>query len=218
VFSRYRFNQQLFDDISLILDRNFEGVVRNYLNLKGCTKVEEVKKLSTNALIEDNNDENEENITSYVDYVLEHDVYELQDLEEDIDTISIKVTDKNRVNIDDIIVLGASVKRYGSILSNYHLFSKLGMKIILLGDNFQENAAVLFDDEEKRNNISTLLEGFVNDLITWRREIFDNNIENPHFLDDSFSSNVDTIIMFIEYDENATIADEAMDDADFFDF
>ena len=218
VFSRYRFNQQLFDDISLILDRNFEGVVRNYLNLKGCTKVEEAKKLSTDALLEENNDENEENITSYVDYVLEHDVYELQDLEEDIDTISIKVTDKNRVNIDDIIVLGASVKRYGSILSNYHLFSKLGMKIILLGDNFQENAAVLFDDEEKRNNISTLLEGFVNDLITWRREIFDNNIENPHFLDDSFSSNVDTIIMFIEYDENATIADEAMDDADFFDF
>ncbi len=219
IFSRYRFNQELFDDVSLILDRNFEGVIRNYLNLKGCTKVETAKNSLSQTPSQEAEDEEEEHITSYVDYVLEHDVYELQDLEEDIDTISIKVTDKNRVSVDDIVVLGSSIKRYGTILSNYHLFSKLGMKIILLGDNFQENAPLLFENEEKRMNIATLLEGFVNDLITWRREIFDNNIENPHFLDDSFFSNVDTIIMFIEYDENSVVDEnESMDDAEFFDF
>jgi len=213
ILSHYRFNQQLFDDISFILDSNFEGVVRNYLLLKGYTKVETTENISMETPVVE-----EEFITSYVDYVLEHDVYELQDLEEDIDTLSIKVTDKKRVSVDDIIVLGAGIKRYGTVLSNYHLFSKLGMKIILLGDNFQENASLLFENEEKRMNISTLLEGFVNDLMTWRREIFENNIENPHFLDDSFFSNVDTIIMFIEYDENSVVADESMDDADFFDF
>jgi len=213
IFGRYSFNQQLFNDVSLILDQNFEGVIRNYLTMKGLQKTEETQKFP-----EVKEEENVEEITSYREYVLEHDVYELQDLEEDIDTLSIKVTDKNRVGLDDIIVLGANIKRYGSILSNYHLFSKLGIKIVLLGDSFQEKSDILFNDEAKRKNISTLLEGFVNDLITWRREIFDNNIENPHFLDDSFFSNVDTIIMFMEYDDTVVTVDDNLNDADFFDF
>lgn len=219
IFSRYSFNQQLFDDVSLILDKNFEGVVRNYLDIKGCTKKEDKKKqnikssASPKAILK----EEAEHITSYVEYVLEHDVYELQDLEEDIDTMSIKVTDKNKVTVDDIVVLGLNIKRYGSILSNYHLFAKLGVKISLLGSSFQENAEILYVDDEKRNSVSTLLEAFVNDLIVWRREIFENNIENSHFLDASFFSNVDTIIMFMNYDETAEVESEESD-IDFFDF
>ena len=61
------------------------------------------------------------------------------------------------------------------------------------------------------SNITALIEGFVNDLIVWRKEIFENNIENPYFLDKSFFSNVDTIIMFIEYDENTAVADDLDD-------
>ena len=219
IFNRYSFNQELFDDVSLILDKNFEGVVRNFLDIKSCEKPQEQEQelITRKEEVKEDVDLLEEEITSYVEYVLEHDVYELQDLEEDIDTLSIQVTDKNNVTSDDIVVLGSNIKRYGAILSNYHLFSKLGVKIVNLGIAFQDNAAELYESEDKRANIGALLEGFVNDLITWRREIFDNNIKNPHFLDDSFFSNVDTIIMFMQYEESEElpIDDEEMD---FFDF
>jgi hypothetical protein len=61
-------------------------------------------------------------------------------------------------------------------------------------------------------NIASLIEGFVNDLIIWRREVFEHNIEDPHFLNQSFFSNVDTIIMLIEYDESASAQDADLED------
>ena len=65
------------------------------------------------------------------------------------------------------------------------------------------------------SNITALIEGFVNDLIVWRKEIFDNNIKDHTFLNQSFFSNVDTIIMFINYDESAD-SQESFDDDMFF--
>lgn len=213
IFKRYTFNQALFEDVSLIVDKNFEGVVKNYLDMKGCNP-KEIEEEQVRELEE----EQEEEVTSYIEYVLEQDVYELQDLEEDIDNLAIAVSNDKRVSEDDIVVLGSNLKRYGSILTKYHLFNMLGLSILKLGVSFQENAQVLVDSPEKRVNITTLLEGFVNDLIVWRREIFENNIENPYFLNDSFFSNVDTIIMFMEYDASAEVPQGKDEDLDFFDF
>jgi len=211
IFDKYSFNQEVYDDVSLIVDKNFEGVIVNYLKMKNCTKKEnkseEVKNFEeAKESIETNKDNLKESVhhdelINYREYVLENDLYELQDLEEDIDNLSITITG-NTVEFQDIVDLGLKVEKYGSILSNYPLFTKLGLHIIKLGINFKKNAQLLFDDKGKITHITALVEGFVNDLIVWRKEIFDNNIENPHFLDDSFFSNVDTIIMFIEYDEN----------------
>ena len=214
IFNRYSFNQELFDNVSLIVDKNFEGVVKNYMDMKQCNKKE-------NILTVEKEDEKEKSdievVTSYVEYVLEHDLYELEDLEEDIDRFSIRVAGSTNLNIETIIELGKSIKRYGIILSNYHLFLKLGTSIVKLGNAFQEDANILYESNDKRANISALLEGFVNDLMVWRKEIFINNIENPHFLDASVFSNVDTIIMFIQYDESREVSLEN-DEVDFFDF
>ncbi len=217
IFNKYTFNEELFEDVSLIVDKNFEGVVINYLKMKKCDekiaqkmkpieKKQEVKEIKTF-----------DEVTNYVEYVLENDVYELQDLEEEIDNLAISVTSDKDLDVNDIVVLGSNIKRYGAILSNYPLFSELGNSIIKLGNSFQKNTQILYDDREKMANITALLEGFVNDLIVWRKEIFDNNIQNPYFLNDSFFSNVDTIIMFIEYDESQDSFVDA-DDVDFFDF
>ena len=65
------------------------------------------------------------------------------------------------------------------------------------------------------SNITSLIEGFVNDLIVWRKEIFDNNIKDHTFLNDSFFSNIDTIIMYIKYDDTAS-EDSDFDDDMFF--
>ena len=206
IFDRYIFNNQLFNDISLILDKNFEGVVVNYLKMKNMKKVNtpEPKQIEKKEIVEDIN---------YVEYVLENDLYELQDLEEEIDSLAILVTGSN-TTVEDSTQLGNKIQRYGEILCNYPLFSELGKCVVKLGINFINNSQLLIDDKARMLNITALIEGFVNDLIVWRKEIFENNIENPHFLDNSFFSNVDTIIMFIEYDESAEVTDDG--DMEFF--
>ena len=213
IFERYSFNQLLFDDISLILDKNFEGVIINYLELNYTMIIHKppvIKK--QNVKVDETPQVKVDEVINYMEYVLEHDMYELQDLEEDIDALAIAVSEGSNMNVEDFDILGNQIKRYGNILNNYPIFAELGQYVIKLGVNFSQNAQLLFEDKERMLNIAALIEGFVNDLIIWRREIFENNIEDPHFLDQSFFSNVDTIIMFIEYDESAVNEEEDFDD------
>ncbi len=205
IFDRYGFSHPLFDDISLILDKNLEGVIVNYLKMKGYDKKEIPKSVNVEVANEEKARVEEIN---YIEYVLEHDVYELNDLEGEIDSLAVLVTMNSSSTVEDSIKLGNQIKRYGSILSNYPLFSELGLYIIKLGVNLADNSQLLFDDRDKMANITALIEGFVNDLIVWRKEIFENNIEDSHFLDSSFFSNVDTIIMFMEYDESKEVSDD----------
>ncbi len=209
IFDKYSFNHEMFDDISMILDANFEGVVINYLKIRNCKKRESVKKIPKVEILQEEIESIED--INYIEYVLDHDVYELQDLEDDIDSLAITVTESKNSSVDECFLLGSKIRRYGEILSNYPLFIALGKYIVKLGVNFSDNSQLLFDDKERMLNITALIEGFVNDLIVWRKEIFENNIQNPHFLDNSFFSNVDTIIMFIEYDESAEVLDDGVD-------
>ncbi|MEA2099862.1 MAG: response regulator [Campylobacterota bacterium] len=210
IFDRYSFNHKLFDDISHILDKNFEGVIINYLKIKSEFKDEVVPDV----LEEIKSDDLEEDINhiNYIEYVLDSDLYELQDLEQDIDSLAISVT-SSKASVESFTELSYKIKRYGEILKNYPLFSQLGIYIIKLGVNINDNAQLLFDDKDRMSHITGLIEAFVNDLIVWRKEIFDNNIQNPHFLDSSFFSNVDTIIMFIEYNDSIDNID-SIDDED----
>ena len=208
IFERYSFNQLLFDDISTILDRNFEGVIINYLESNYTMIIHKVQAVKVPETLVVESTKDREEAINYTEYVLEHDMYELQDLEEDIDALAIAVTESNNMSVSDFDALGNQIKRYGEILSNYPVFSELGKYVVKLGINFSSNAQLLFDDKERMLNIAALIEGFVNDLIVWRREVFDNNIDNPHFLDQSFFSNVDTIIIFIEYDESEVLEED----------
>ena len=45
IFERYSFNQKLFNEISYILDKNFEGVIINYQKMKNTTKQDLVKEI-----------------------------------------------------------------------------------------------------------------------------------------------------------------------------
>ena len=220
IFDRYEFNHNIFDEISIVLDKNFEGVVVNYMDMLK-QKNKKTEKEITPAL-DTNLDTKKKNnglecITKidYNDYVFDHDIYEFQDLEVEIDNLAIAaVTMNNKSNAENFNILGTKIAKYGSLLITYPIFQDLGTYIFKLGNNFTENAQLLQEDNEKVSNISILLEGFVNDLMIWRKEIFENNIEDYTFLNASFFSNVDTIIQYIEYDEANDTSDE--DDIEFF--
>ncbi len=215
IFESYVFNQNLFDEISLILDNNFEGVIINYQKQKRTLPPKKANKEVFKKLEKQSSEESIKEI-NYSEYVLESDVYELQDLEEEIDALAVLVIMNNSSTVEDSEHLGRQIERYGVILTNYPLFSKLGEYIVKLGRNFTKNSQLLHDDKERMSNITALIEGFVNDLIIWRKEIFENNIEDSHFLDASFFSNVDTIIMFIEYNEEDEDAMSSDDEIEFF--
>jgi len=218
IFSKYSFNKYLFDEISFILDKNFEGVISNYLTLyyKSTgkkSKQESINNVKTTDQVESQDEERTvPDFTNYADLILDNDLYELQDLEEEIDSLAITATESNEVTIEDLEILGGRIFNYGRILKNYPLFSELGVDVSLLGEKFIENAVLLSEHKERVENISAMVEGFVNDLIVWRHEVFDNNIEDPNFLNKSFSSNVSTIIMYMEYDPSNDVEDDDLDD------
>ncbi|NOQ31074.1 MAG: response regulator [Helicobacteraceae bacterium] len=197
IFNKYSFNSKLFEDISFILDKNFEGVIVQYIKLKDSENIVSKRVIKEVVKYEDIDEK-----INYLEYISKKDIDELQDLEEDIDSLAVNIIMGSDLSVENFINLGSKIKMYGELLNNYPLFSTLGSYIVKLGAKFIEHSQILFDDKEKLVNISALVEGFVNDLIVWRKEIFENNIEDAHFLDKSFFINVETIIMFIEYDEN----------------
>lgn len=211
ICKKYTFNSELYHELSLILDRNFEGVVTQYMSIK-LAKYE--KKAETVEVEEIEEHKHTFKKIDYTDYVFEHDIYEMKELEVEIDNLVISVTMKTERNIEDFSELGYKTKRYGRLLMSYPIFEKLGGYVAKLGDSFIENAQELFDNAQKVENITILVEGFVNDLIIWRKEIFENNIADAEFLNASFFSNVSTIIQYIEYDEDA----EYIDDGDGMEF
>ena len=208
VFEKYTFNHELFDELSLILDKNFEGVICNYMQMKDNTLESTVNIIETplNQSTQEEKEEEVVEVIDYCDYVFEHDIYELQDLETEIENMAITVTMNTQKNLNDFLFLGEKVSRYGSLLMSYPIFKDLGNYIFKLGNSFSDNAELLFEDNERMSNISILIEGFVNDLMMWRREVFENNIADSNFLNASFFSNVDTIIQYIEYDESAEVS------------
>ena len=214
IFESYSFNKNLFKEISLILDKNFEGVIVNYLQIKESKKNLPKAKITKKVKAKKEEEKVEEEI-NYAEYVLENDVYELQDLEDDIDSLAVSVTMSSSSSIEDIQSLGQKIQRYGVILCNYPIFSPLGDSISKLGVELINNSELLFEDVERMSNITALIEGFVNDMIVWRKEIFENNIKDHTFLNSSFFSNVDTIIMFINYNESDE-SEESFDDDMFF--
>ena len=209
---KYSFNSELYHELSLILDRNFEGVITQYMSMKLSSY--EKKKEPVEVEEAPKNEATFKKI-DYTDYVFEHDIYEMKELEVEIDNLVISVTMKTEKSVEDFSELGSKTKRYGRLLMSYPIFETLGGYIEKLGNSFIENAQALFDDAQKVVNISILVEGFVNDLIIWRKEIFENNIANADFLNDSFFSNVSTIIQYIEYDESTQYADNG-DGMEFF--
>jgi len=195
IFSRYSFNQKVFDDISLVLDRNFEGVIKDYIKLKDGFVKKNLEKIEVSKETK-NHDDRE--VFNYVEYVMDSDINELQDLGEEIDSHSVALITKNSTDIHDYIILGDYITKYGTTLTNYPIFLDLGKAIITLGTNLTQNTQALLEHKDKMLSVLILIDGFVNDLTVWRKEIFDNNIVDYKFLNVSFYSNIDNIIKIMK--------------------
>lgn len=172
-----------------------------YMVIRGFAKEETKKEVVVEA--------EQKSHINFTEYVLEHDIHELADLEVEIENQAITVSMKNQTTVENYKNLGSTIYNYGMTISTYPIFSEMGEYIIKLGNTLIESAELLQADKEKCSQISVLLEAFVNDLMLWRKEVFINNSAEPDFLNASFFSNVTTIISFITSNESdKTEADE----------
>ncbi|MCV6606884.1 MAG: hypothetical protein OIF32_01635, partial [Campylobacterales bacterium] len=213
VIGKYGFKESLFEEATYILDKNFEGVITNYMKIvifsdKLNQQKTQNKEIEKEELDRKKPDEN------YIEYVLEHDILELKDLENEIDNLVISITMTKEPNQQQFTLLGNKLSHYGSVLLTYPIFSGLGNYIVKLGEHFIKDSETLPNDLVKLSTIALFIESFLNDLIVWRKEVFENVTEDPDFLNNSFFSNIETIINVIE--DNQDEANSHKEEVNFF--
>ena len=147
-------------------------------------------------------------VQRFDDYILDNDMAELQDLEEDIEATAVTLQLQKDINNEQVIKLGESFLRYGSILSNYPIFNLLGSAIAQMGEALIENYQTY---QEKALEISTLLESFFYVLSKWRTAVFKEGVNDPHMYDASLINDMETIIMILQNRQN-----EIQSDIEFF--
>jgi len=206
------FDSQHFHDLCLIFDKNFEGVIRNYMLLNPGSGINpscdlESPLVRTPSMIPETIVASQsvpadvpgtnKIDANYVDYVLDHDIQELKELESDIDDLTIAISFQYGSPATNLKAIGNKLLKYSHILISYPVFTDLGNFIGSLGHHFLNSVALVKENPEILSNVTVLIESFVNDLIAWRQEVFDRAASDPNFLNQSFKSNVDTIINFM---------------------
>lgn len=222
VFSRYGYDEALFDELSVIMDKNFAGVIRQYIKIhlldKTAMPVREETADVVPATPQDAAPSCALNLhtpkpldaENYLEYILEHDAQELKELESDIDDLAIAIAFRRLDPVECTRSIGEKLSKYGSVLISYPVFSQLGGYIGRLGSHFLASVDAVREDPERLNRVALLIESFVNDLVVWRTEVFENCAPDPDFLNHSFSSNVDTIINFMK-DEPVADDDDGLE-------
>ena len=134
-------------------------------------------------------------VQRFDDYILDNDMAELKELEEEIDAIAVTLQLQHTANEEQVIKLGENFQTYGSILSNYPVFSLLGSSIAKMGEALIQNHQTYC---EKSVEISTLLESFFYVLSKWRTAVFEEGVSDPHMYDASLINDMETIIMILQ--------------------
>jgi response regulator of citrate/malate metabolism len=170
--------------------------INRVLELKltqNCEKVEALKQkniqtmhISDEPKFEANTEENPHN-ENYMEYMIDLDIEELEDLEGDIDGVTALISLNHRVSIENLKLIGQYLLKYGSILASYPMFYTLGISII----TFAKEVDKLESISDDINNFATMyLESFVFTLSKWRYELFEKGVNNPNVYDASMINDI----------------------------
>jgi len=132
---------------------------------------------------------------SYIEYILDYHLEELQELEGDIDYILSKAIMSKNIDANGVLILSKLFNKYGIIVGNYYFFAKLSESIKKLSKTFIIHTE---DTVENFSKFIDYIESFVFVLIKWRTDILEKEAENPNMYDDSIISDIETIVASIE--------------------
>jgi len=192
-------DDKILNEISILMDYNFEGVINEYVLLyykdSSIKEVHIPKQCPTKpALIKI---KQEEEMTSATLYLQEVEVNiemieELNELESDtLDTIDAQETlDQNTLDESSNLF-----RKYAAVLNDMYEFEELAYTLTLLADVLSE---VNFEEisEETKFMVDIYLKAIISDLQSWRMSIFITmEAENIHYLDKTLLSSIAQIQM-----------------------
>ena len=197
-------NDDTLNEISILMDYNFEGVINEYVLLYyNDSQIKRVKSTQNNPQVSETKMQNKEEVlqeqhpTSANAYLQEVEINmemidELNELESDtLEAIDSQETlDQN--SLDESANL---FRKYASVLNDMYEFEELGYTLTLLADvlndvNFTEIT------EETQFMVNIYLKAIISDLQGWRQSIFITmDAEDIHYLDKTLLSSIAQIQM-----------------------
>jgi len=193
-------NNDSIRELSILMDYNFEGVIKEYVLLyykDSLIRKKPITKVSIVKAVEEEYQEKVQKITSAEIYLQEVNVdmdlvAELDELESDtLDAIDAEETlDQN--TLDESANL---FKQYAKVLNTMYEFEELAYTLTLLGDVLTE---VDFENmiDETKFMVDIYLKAIISDLRSWRMSIFIiMEAEDIHYLDKTLLSSIAQIQM-----------------------
>lgn len=173
--------EEFLNLVNYIFDSNFEGVMIEYIGKNYLRKP--IESFKSNLKFKHSKE-------VYREVILDDDFEELCELEADIQSLSALLSFNNKIESKYVVEFLSKLKRYGEIVSSYPDFSRVGIEIINFASSLESRESEVL---EKIDNISILLECFVNDLMKWRSDTFEDGVERLDYYDDSISTNLNYI-------------------------
>lgn len=128
--------------------------------------------------------------SDYFSHILPEEIDELRDLNEELDSDILMSFQNNRIDHAYVVRIAQRYLRYGSVLNTHSLFLDVGSKLQTMSKNFETHEDVFM---ENATTLSELLESFNFTLISFRKNVWENNSQTPTFYNDSLLSDIEMI-------------------------
>lgn len=199
IYEENLINKKILIEFEYALDKNFEGVIIEYNALL----VKDTNKTFTPT---------SENIIkkdiikrTYADDILDSHLMELKELEEDISDLSVMIS-TGKTEKDTLVKITECLGTYGNILTAYSITKDLGFGIMDLS-NVLIQYREFIDSMENKEHMSLVLDGLINDLMEWRKCMFESGIESFDSMNPSILSSIDSLVSVVSRSDNSENSD-----------
>lgn len=206
------FNKEMIDEISMLMDYNFEGVISGYTSMyynDVHTHEKHLNQIETTIDKKDNIPEietksvDEKLKTSASEYILNIDfdigsIEELDDLE--IDTLN-TIEANEYIMQDSLVESSILFENYAKVIRTLYEFKGLSYTLVILKDLLAKTEYDMLNKDTKKK-ISFYLKSIISDLQTWRISIFvTKEAEDIHYLDKTLMSSIAQLQMILMPEE-----------------
>lgn len=199
IYEENLINKRILIEFEYALDKNFEGVMIEYNALLAKDTNKTFTPTSENIIKKDIIKR------TYADEILDSHLMELKELEEDISDLSVMIS-TGKTDKDTLVKITECLGTYGNILTAYSITKDLGFGIMDLS-NVLIQYREFIDSMENKEHMSLVLDGLINDLMEWRKCMFESGIESFDSMNPSILSSIDSLVSVVSRSDNSENSD-----------
>ena len=141
------------------------------------------------------------------DFMKSKDQDSLHKLLQDLDSLMV-LLGSGELNHSEILQIKDYLINISDIASIYDESANMSDSLYKLSMTIDNNIETF---EKEARNIAKLCQSFSSDLLTWYRKLFIEGHEHYNFMDSSIEADTQTIIQFLEPEENSENIDDIFD-------